>query len=226
MRTAELVRTEIFGSVQGDQRAAAKALELFHAALLPQRRNHLIERGLQMRRMNRVEHRPDVIVRRNFRHAEQSMAIGGLASFFERALVGQERLRLHEKQRKRRQADVGHRIRGRRRPSACWERHRRPLSIHPKARAESAYKLESCFKPGGNPTIQRNLELLPNADRFHNDGKIPIKLADSRVKSFDSAMPGGVDGLVLAPAKIENCAACLAKHRTWVSELSWRHRQY
>jgi len=61
--------------------------------------------------MNRVEHRPDVIVRRNFRHAEQSMAIGGLASFFERALVGQERLRLHEKQRKRRQADVGHRIR-------------------------------------------------------------------------------------------------------------------
>jgi len=48
----------------------------------------------------------------------------------------------------------------RRRPSACRERHRRPLSIHPKARAESAYKLESCFKPGGNPTIQRNLELL------------------------------------------------------------------
>jgi len=44
-------------------------------------------------------------------------------------------------------------------------------------------------------------------------------LADSRGKSFDSAMPGGVDGLVLAPAKIENCAACLAKHRTWVSEL-------
>jgi len=96
MRTTELVRTEIFGSVQGDQRAAAKALELVHAALLPQRLNHLIERGLQMRRMNRVEHRPDVSVRRNFRHAEQCMAIGGLASFFERALVGQERLRLRE----------------------------------------------------------------------------------------------------------------------------------
>src|SRR5208283_5139422 len=59
----------------------------------------------------------------------------------------------------------------------------------------------------------------PNADRFHNNGKIPIKLADSRGKSFDSAMPGGVDELVLAPAKIENCAGCMAKHRTWVSEL-------
>ena len=60
--------------------------------------------------MNRVEHRPDVIVRRNFRHAEQSMAIGGLASFFERTLIGEKRLRLHEEQCKRRQADVGHRI--------------------------------------------------------------------------------------------------------------------
>jgi hypothetical protein len=51
-----------------------------------------------MRGMNRVEHRTDVIVRRNFRHAEQSMAIRGLASFFERTLIGKERLRLHEKQ--------------------------------------------------------------------------------------------------------------------------------
>ena len=41
-----------------------------------------------MRRMNRIEHRTDVIVGRNFRHAEQSMAIGGLASFFERTLMG------------------------------------------------------------------------------------------------------------------------------------------
>src|ERR1019366_6367916 len=54
----------------------------------------------------------------------------------------------------------------RRRPSACRERHRRPLSIHPKARAESAYKLESCFKPGGNPTIQRNFELLKPDERY------------------------------------------------------------
>jgi hypothetical protein len=58
-----------------------------------------------MRRRNRAEPRPDVIVRRNFRHAGQSMAIGGLASLFERALAGQEPLRLHEKQRKRRQVE-------------------------------------------------------------------------------------------------------------------------
>ena len=63
-----------------------------------------------MRGMDGIEHRTNVIVRRNFRHAEQSMAIGGLASFFERTLIGKKRLRLHEEQRKRRQADVGHRI--------------------------------------------------------------------------------------------------------------------
>ena len=45
-----------------------------------------------MRGMDGIEHRTNVIVRRNFRHAEQSMAIGGLASFFERTLIGEKRL--------------------------------------------------------------------------------------------------------------------------------------
>ena len=98
MRTAEFLRAKIFGSVEGDQRASAKPFERRHPALRPQYRNHLIERGLQMRGMDGIEHRTNVIVRRNFRHAEQSMAIGGLASFFERTLIGEKRLRLHEEQ--------------------------------------------------------------------------------------------------------------------------------
>ncbi len=110
MRATELLRAEIFGSVEGDQRSAAEALEVFHASPLAQRRNHLIERGLQMRGMNRVEHRTDVVVGRNALHAEQRVAVGGLAPFFERTLIGEKRLGLHEEQRKRRQADVGHRI--------------------------------------------------------------------------------------------------------------------
>jgi hypothetical protein len=104
------LRAEIFGSIERDQRASAEALERLHAASLPQYRNHLIKRGLQMRGMDGIEHRADVIVGRNIRHAEQSVTVGGLASFLQRTLVGKKRLRLHEKQRKRRQANVGHRI--------------------------------------------------------------------------------------------------------------------
>jgi hypothetical protein len=41
--TTELLRAEVFGSVERDQRATAEALEIFHAAPLAKRRNHLIE---------------------------------------------------------------------------------------------------------------------------------------------------------------------------------------
>jgi hypothetical protein len=49
--------------------------------------------------MNRIKRRTDVMVGRDFRHAERRPAIGGLAAFFERALAGGKRLRLHEEQR-------------------------------------------------------------------------------------------------------------------------------
>lgn len=45
LRTAELLRAEIFGSVERDQGSSAKALEFFHAARRAQRRNHLIKRA-------------------------------------------------------------------------------------------------------------------------------------------------------------------------------------
>jgi hypothetical protein len=101
IRAAELLRTKKLGSIERDQRTAIKALEAFHAALAEQFRDRLVERGLQMRGMHRIEHRTDVIVGRDFRHAEQRMAIGGLAPLLERALIGQKRLRLREEQRKR-----------------------------------------------------------------------------------------------------------------------------
>src|ERR1019366_1714978 len=40
--------------------------------------------------------------------------------------------------------------------------------------------------------------------------KVCIKLANSRGKIFNSAMPGGADGLVLARAENEICAGCRA----------------
>src|SRR3984957_20939125 len=48
LRTAELLRAEIFGSIERDQRASAKALEFFHAAPRAERHSLLIERGLEM----------------------------------------------------------------------------------------------------------------------------------------------------------------------------------
>jgi hypothetical protein len=60
--------------------------------------------------MNRIKRRTDVMVGRDFRHAERRPAIGGLAAFLKRTLAGKKRPRLHEEQRKRRQADVRHRI--------------------------------------------------------------------------------------------------------------------
>ncbi len=78
MRAAELLRANKFGSVERNQGAAIEALECFHAAIAAQFRYVLLERGLQMRGMHRIEHRRDVIVGWDFRHAEQRMAIGGL----------------------------------------------------------------------------------------------------------------------------------------------------
>ena len=50
------------------------------------------------------------VVGRNALHAKQRVAVGGLAPFVARTLTGEKRLGLHEDQRKRRQADVSHRM--------------------------------------------------------------------------------------------------------------------
>jgi hypothetical protein len=46
------------------------------------------ERGLRERGTNRIKHRTDGIVGRDFHRAERRPAIGGLATFLERALAG------------------------------------------------------------------------------------------------------------------------------------------
>jgi hypothetical protein len=110
VRAAELLRAEIFGSIERDQRASAQALESLHAAVVAQRRHRGIENALQMIGMHRIEHRADMIVGWDLRHPEQRLAIGGLLAFLERLLMRKERLRLHEEQRKRRKSNVRHRI--------------------------------------------------------------------------------------------------------------------
>src|SRR5260370_7651048 len=105
MRAAELLRAEIFGYMKGHERGAVEALERLHGATLAERRDRLIERGLQERGMNRIEHRSDVIVGRDFRHAKQRQAVGGLTPLLKKTLIGKKRFQLHQEQRKHRHAD-------------------------------------------------------------------------------------------------------------------------
>lgn len=62
----------------------------FLATMCLKRGDHLIEHRLQMRGMDRIEHRADVIVGRDPLHPEQRLAIRRLAPLLQRALIGQE----------------------------------------------------------------------------------------------------------------------------------------
>jgi hypothetical protein len=106
----KLLRAKILRAIQSHQNAPAQPLKALQPAALAQYVNGGVKTGLQMRRIYRIKHGADVIVGRNFRHPEQSPAVRTLAPFLKPALIGQKRFRLHEKQRKRRQADVSHRI--------------------------------------------------------------------------------------------------------------------
>jgi hypothetical protein len=69
---------------------------------------------------------------------------------------------------------------------------------------------KACFAQENLPTmmcnrrgqsVSRDARGGPNPDRFRNNGKICIKLADSRGKRPGLAVPGGMDGGLLAPAE-------------------------
>jgi hypothetical protein len=111
MRAAELLRAEILSAIKRNQDPPVQALEGLHPILTRhQRFQRVIERRLQVRGMNRVEHCANVIVGRDIVHPEQSVAVGRLTPLLQRPLKRQKRLRLHEKQRKGRQPNIRHRI--------------------------------------------------------------------------------------------------------------------
>src|SRR3954454_21904877 len=60
--------------------------------------------------MHWVEHGADMVVGRDGGHAKQALAVRHLPPFLQCALVGEERLALHEEQRKSRQADIRHAV--------------------------------------------------------------------------------------------------------------------
>ena len=108
MRSAELLRAEILGAVPGDQGPIAKPDE----GLMQRRRGdeplHALEAGLQQRRIGAIEHVADVIAGRDFPNPEQRLAVRAPLAFLQGALEREKRGALHEKQGKRRKAEVGH----------------------------------------------------------------------------------------------------------------------
>ena len=105
---ADLARPEELGAVQGDQRAAVQAAHGREAAARVEIPGEGVELVVEVRRRHAVEQLPDVVVARDARQAEQRVRVRARAALGQRALVRQERRRLHEEHRQRRHADVGH----------------------------------------------------------------------------------------------------------------------
>ena len=105
---AQLARAEELGAVQGDQRAAVEAAHGREAAARVEVLDERVERVVEVRRRHAVEQLPDVVVAGDAGQPEQGVRVGPRAALGQRALVRQERRRLHEEHRQRRHADVGH----------------------------------------------------------------------------------------------------------------------
>ena len=105
---AELARAEELGAVQGDQRAAVEAAHGREAAARVEVPGERVERVVEVCRRHAVEQLPDVVVAGDAGQPEQGVCVGPRATLGQRALVRQERRRLHEEHRQRRHADVVH----------------------------------------------------------------------------------------------------------------------
>ena len=104
----DLARAEELGAVQGDQRVAVEAAHGCERAARVEVPDDGVELGVEVFRRHAVQQLSDVVVAGDAVEAEQGVRVAAPAAFGQRALVRQERRRLHEEHRRRRHADVGH----------------------------------------------------------------------------------------------------------------------
>ena len=109
MRAAELLRTEIFRSIPGDQGPSAKPAKSLAHWRLGEQLLEARETGLQQRRVRRVQHVADIIVGGNLLDPEQRLAVRTTVPFLQCALKRQEGRTLHEKHREGGEAKISHR---------------------------------------------------------------------------------------------------------------------
>src|SRR5260221_879917 len=98
----------VFGAVEGNQHVTAQTAERRQAIAGFKRPDRGVEHGLESAGRYGFEHCADVVVARDFGHLEQRLAVRAAAAFEQPALLREKRRALHEENRKRCHADIGH----------------------------------------------------------------------------------------------------------------------
>ena len=106
----QLLGAEVFGAVEGDQHMSVQPAKRLQPARALQLRQRGGEQRMKMPRIDRVQHRPNVVVARDRGHAEQGFTVRSPLPLGQVPLMREKRRALHEEQRKRRQPDVGHAV--------------------------------------------------------------------------------------------------------------------
>ena len=96
VRAAEFLRGEIFGAIERNQHTSVEPSEKPQTPALLQHIERRAKQGKKCCRFDRIEHVADMIVGRDFVHAEQARAVRFAAPRFQRPLVAEERRALRE----------------------------------------------------------------------------------------------------------------------------------
>jgi len=111
-RTMKLGRAVIFRAVEGDQHVMAEPAERSEPAAALQQVKRRDQWRMKTFRRNPIQHVPNVIIARDLGHPEQRLAIRSPMPrpLRQVPLMGEKRRALHEEHRKRRHADIRHRV--------------------------------------------------------------------------------------------------------------------
>src|SRR5260370_19275399 len=108
----KLGRAVIFRAVEGDQHVTAEPAKRSEPAAALQQVKRRDQWRMKTFRRNPIQHVPNVIIARDFGHPEQRLAIRSPMPrpLRQMPLLGEKRQALHEEHRKRRHADIRHRV--------------------------------------------------------------------------------------------------------------------
>src|SRR5258706_4544664 len=111
-RTMKLGREVISRAVEGDQPVMAEPAKRSEPAAALQQVKRRDQWRMKTFRRNPIQHVPNVIIARDFGHPEQRLAIRSPMPrpLRQMPLMGEKRRALHEEHRKRRHADIRHRV--------------------------------------------------------------------------------------------------------------------
>ena len=125
----DLPRAEVFGAVERDQKVAVQAPDGTQPTTPLQAFQQRSEERIEPVRRHRIQHRADLVVRRDPRHGEQRLAVRTPPRARKCTLMGQERRALHEDKERTPKARSRPSHSGYCFPSACPAKTRRPNAV-------------------------------------------------------------------------------------------------